>query len=61
MYLDLLNNLNLNRFMIDFHKLSSAMSPTRKATHQDANSTNAFPSPPGNQQNGYHFFLRMED
>jgi hypothetical protein len=35
----------LNRFMIDFHKLSSATSPTRQATHQDADSTNAFSSP----------------
>jgi hypothetical protein len=45
MYPDLLNNLNLNGFMIDFHKLSSATSPARQAAHQDADSTNAFPSP----------------
>jgi hypothetical protein len=36
-------------------------SPTRQATHQDADSTNAFPSPPGTQHNGDHFFLRRED
>jgi hypothetical protein len=61
MYLDLLNNLSLNRFMTDFHKLSSATSLARQATHQDADSTNAFPSPPGTQRNGDHCFLRRED
>jgi hypothetical protein len=61
MYLDLLNSLNLNRFVIDFHKLSSATSPARQAAHQDVDSTNAFPSPPETQCNGYHFFLRRED
>jgi hypothetical protein len=60
-YLNLLNNLNLNWFMTDFHKLSNAMSPARQATHQDADSTNAFPSPPRNQRNEDHCFLRMED
>jgi hypothetical protein len=58
---DLLNNLNLNRFVTDFHKLSNATSPARQATHQDADSTNTFPSPPGTQCNGYHCFLRRED
>jgi hypothetical protein len=57
----LLNSLNLNRFVIDFHKLSSATSPARQAAHQDADSTNAFPSPLGTQRNGYHCFLRRED
>jgi hypothetical protein len=61
MYLDFLNSLNINRFMTDFHKLSSVTSPVRQATHQDANSTNTFPSPPGTQHNGYHCFLRRED
>jgi hypothetical protein len=37
-----------------FNKLSSATSPTRQAAHQDADSTNAFPSPLGTQCNGYH-------
>ena len=53
MYLDLLNSLSLNRFVTDFHNLSSATSPTRQAT-------NAFPSPLGNQCNGDHLFLRRE-
>jgi hypothetical protein len=38
-----------------------ATSPTRQASHQDADSTNAFPSPSGTQRNGYHLFLRRED
>jgi hypothetical protein len=50
MYLDLLNNLSLKRFLTYFHKLSSAMSPTRQAAHQDADPANAFPSPPGTQR-----------
>jgi hypothetical protein len=41
------NSLSPNRFMIDFHKLSSATSPARQAAHRDADSENAFPSPPG--------------
>jgi hypothetical protein len=45
MYLNLLNNLNLNRFLTYFHKLSSAMSPTIQAAHQDADPTNIFPLP----------------
>jgi hypothetical protein len=61
MYLDLLNSLNLNRFMTNFQKLSIVMSPTRQATHQDADSTNDFPSPPRTQGNGDHLFLRRED
>jgi hypothetical protein len=32
--------------VIAFHKLSSATSPARQATHQDSDSTNAFSSPP---------------
>jgi hypothetical protein len=44
-----------------FNKLSNATSPARKATHQDSDSTNAFPSPLGTQCNGDHFFLRRED
>ena len=61
MYLNFLNSLILNRFMIDFHKLISAMSPARQADHQDADSTNPFPSPLGTQCNGDHYFLRRED
>jgi hypothetical protein len=61
MYLDLLNNLSLNKFLTYFHKLNNAMSPTIQAAHQDADTTNAFPSPPGTQRNGDHFFLRRED
>jgi hypothetical protein len=61
MYPNLLNGLSLNRFVTNFHKLSSATSPARQAAHQDADSTNAFPSPPGTQCNGYHCFLRRED
>jgi hypothetical protein len=34
-------------FVTTFNKLSNTTSPTRQATHQDADSTNAFPSPPG--------------
>jgi hypothetical protein len=48
MYLNLLNSLNLNRFMTDFHKLSSATSPARQAAHQDADSTNCFSLSPRN-------------
>jgi hypothetical protein len=44
-----------------FKNLSSATSPTRQAAHQDANSTNYFPSPLGNQHNRDNFFLRRED
>ena len=61
MQLNLLNSLNLNRFMTDFHKLSNATSPTRQTTHQDSDSTIAFPSPPGTQRNGDHLFLRREE
>ena len=61
MYLDLLNSLNLNRFVIDFHKLSSVTSLARQAAHQDADSTNDFPSPLRTQHNGDHCFLRRED
>ena len=61
MQLDFLNSLSFNRLMIDFHKISSAMSPTIQATHQDADPTNAFPSPPRTQHNGDHCFLRRED
>jgi hypothetical protein len=50
-----------HRFVTYFHKLSSVTSPARQATHQDADSTNAFPSPPGTQRNGDHCFLRRED
>ena len=50
-----------HRFVTDFHKLSSVTSPARQAAHQDADSTNAFPSPPRTQRNGDHFFLRRED
>ena len=42
--------------MTDFHKLSNVTSPARQA-----DSTNAFPSPPGTQRNGDHCFLRRED
>jgi hypothetical protein len=61
MYLDLFNNLSLNRFMINFNKLSNTMSPVRQSTHQDSNSTNAFSTPLGTQRNGEHFFLRRKD
>jgi hypothetical protein len=61
MYIDLLNNINFNRFMTDFHKLSSVMSPTLQAANQDPDPTNDFPSPSGTQRNGDHFFLRRED
>jgi hypothetical protein len=54
-------NPSNNRFVTTFHKPSSAMSPARQATHQDSDSTNASPSPPGTQRNGDHFFLRRED
>ena len=60
MYLDLLSSLNLNRFVTDFHKLRNTTSPARQAAHQDADSTNTFPSPPGTQRNGDHCFLRRE-
>jgi hypothetical protein len=60
MYLDLLNSLNLNRFVTDSQQLSSTTSPARQAAHQDADSTNAFPSPPGTQRNGDHLFLRED-
>jgi hypothetical protein len=50
-----------HRFVTDFHKLSSVTSPTRQAAHQDADSTNVFPSPLGTQRNGDHYFLRRED
>ena len=33
--------------------------PTRKASHQDADSTNDFPSPSGTQCNGDHCFLSV--
>jgi hypothetical protein len=33
--------------------------PTRKASHQDADSTNAFPSPSGTQRYGDHCFLSV--
>jgi hypothetical protein len=61
MYPDLLNDLILNRFMTNFHKLSSATPPARQAAHPDADSANAFPSPVGIQHNGDHFFLMRED
>ena len=57
---NLLNNLSLNKFVTNFHKLSSATSPARQAAHQDADSTNAFPSPPGTQHNGDHCLLMNE-
>jgi hypothetical protein len=62
MYLDSLKSSNPSNhmFVTTFNKLSSATSPTRQAVHQDADSTNAFPSPPGTQHNGYHCFLRRE-
>jgi hypothetical protein len=44
-----------------FNKLSNTTSPARQATHQDSDSTNAFPSPLGTQCNGDHCFLRRED
>jgi hypothetical protein len=50
-----------HRFVTTFNKLSNTTSPARQATHQDADSTNAFPSPPGTQCNGDHCFLRRED
>ena len=53
-------NPSSHMFVTTFNKLSNATSPTKQATHQDADSTNAFPSPPGNQRNGDHFFLRRE-
>jgi hypothetical protein len=37
------------------------MSPAIQATHQDADPTNAFPSPSETQRNGDHYFLRRED
>jgi hypothetical protein len=37
----------VNRLVTDFHKLSSATSPARQATHQDSDSANVFFSPPG--------------
>jgi hypothetical protein len=49
------------KFATTFHKPSSATSPTRQATHQGSDSTNASPSPTGTQCNGDHFFLRRED
>jgi hypothetical protein len=55
------SNPSSNRFVTTFNKLSNTTSPARQATHQDADSTNAFPSPPGTQCNGDHFFLRRED
>jgi hypothetical protein len=61
MYPNLLNGLILNRFVTNFHKLSSVTSPARQTTHQDADSTNDFPSPPGTQRNGEHLFLMWED
>jgi hypothetical protein len=61
MQLNLLNNLIFKRFMTDFHKLISVMSPTIQAAYPDADLANAFPSPPGTQRNGDHFFLRRED
>jgi hypothetical protein len=57
----LVEQLNLNRFVTNFHKLSSTTSPARQAAHQDADSANVFPSPPGTQHNGDHCFLRRED
>jgi hypothetical protein len=43
-----------HRFVTDFHKLSNMTSLARQAAHQDADSTNVFPSPPGTQCNGDH-------
>jgi hypothetical protein len=55
----LLSNRSLStKCKVAFNKLSNATSPTRKETHQDADSTNDFPSAPGTQHNRYHFFLR---
>jgi hypothetical protein len=51
----------LKTLKLKVNKLSNTTSPTRQATHQDADSTNDFPSPPGTKNNGYHFFLMRED
>jgi hypothetical protein len=63
MYPDWLKSSNpsSHMFVTTFNKLCSAISPTRQAAHQGADSTNIFPSPPGTQCNGDHFFLRRED
>jgi hypothetical protein len=55
------SNPSSHRFVTTFNKLSNTTSPARQATHQDSDSTNASPSPPGTQRNGDHFFLRRED
>jgi hypothetical protein len=44
-----------------FNKLNNTTSPTRQGAHQDAVSTNIFPSPPSTQHNGDHCFLMRED
>jgi len=47
--------------MTTFNKLNNTTSPTRKAAHQDVDSTNDFPSPSGTQRNEGHTFLRRKD
>jgi hypothetical protein len=47
--------------MTTLKNIRNVNSPTRQATHQDADSTNSFPSPLGTQHNGYNLFLRRED
>jgi hypothetical protein len=42
------SNPSSHMFMTTFNKLSNATSPTRQATHQDADSTNTFSLSPGN-------------
>ena len=48
------SNPSNHRFVTTFNKLSNTTSPIRQAAHQDAYSTNTFPSPWSTQQNGYH-------
>ena len=52
-FFNLFNPAN-NRFVTTFHKPSSAMSLARLVTHQDSDSTIAFPSSLGTQHNGDH-------
>ena len=55
------SNPSNHMFVTTFNKLCNATSPIRQATHQDADSTNVFPSSTGTQCNGDHFFLRRVD
>jgi hypothetical protein len=50
-------NPSSKRCVTTFQIPSKTTSPTRHEDHQDSYSKNAFPSSPGNQRNGDHFFL----